>query len=74
VDDRGDHERPQSYVDLGRSHLGAVGRDDEIARQHQPEATGQSVPVDARHDRQSGGTHAPEELADLGPLEVLTDA
>ena len=45
VDQRHDHEREDANIDLGRAEAHALARDDQVARQRQPERTGEHVPV-----------------------------
>ncbi len=53
---------------LGKPHLGALGRDDQVAGQGELETSTESEAEDGRDRRLRDGTDGLEQAADLGPV------
>jgi hypothetical protein len=58
----GDHHRPQPDLDLGRAERRGVGRDHEIAGDHQAQPAGQGRAVDPGHDRLAEAVHRGQQV------------
>lgn len=49
LEQRHHHHREEAHVDFGRAQVRALHGDGQVTREHQPQATRQRVPIDARH-------------------------
>ena len=66
----GDHVWPESDIDLGGSEDGLLGGDDEVAREGQAEAPGESVALDSCDRRLAELIHLREERGEVAPSGV----
>ena len=73
VEQRRDHEREQTDVDLRRAEARALPRDDQVAGERQPERPGEHVTAGGADRRLAELAEQPEELREALVLTMLVE-